>query len=296
MTSLTGQIALSHWITLAPIHNLWTKPSPLPFRFSNRVSIQEIPSPLLRPDTGDLLRDELHRRMDGATHCLMVEYEAPALDASQAAAVAEIYNVMLSLWLARPTALHFITVAHIRREGTGFVTRQAGTYNPFLAMPEHQPAEFEPADFKTALSLYTTIAALNAGLTIHSATRALMRALTEPDWSLRYLLIWIAIEALFGAESEITFRLSQRVGLFLGTTSSEAHALFKTTKKGYAWRSKVVHGMHLARLQTAESTILMGEIQDLIRPAMSKILSTKVLIHTFDGRDREAYLDALAFR
>jgi hypothetical protein len=188
---------------------------------------------LLDEDPHDLLRAELHKRCNGASHGLVVEYDAAALDASQPQAVAELHDALLALWVVRPTPLHFRAVAHVRKEGAGYVTRHLETHNPFLVSQECQKAEHEPADFPAAASLHLALSTLPPGKTVHTATRALLRALTEHDWALRFLLMWIGIEALFGTDAEVTYRLSQRVGLFLGTSAAGVQALFKPTKRNY---------------------------------------------------------------
>ena len=87
------------------------------------------------------------------------------------------------------------------------------------------------------------------------AIYSLITALMERTWEVRYLLFWIALEALFGSDDprEITYRLSQRTSLFLGRNKEEAKGLYPRVKEGYGWRSKVVHGMHLGKLHKEES-------------------------------------------
>ena len=48
-----------------------------------------------------------------------------------------------------------------------------------------------------------------------------------------FLILWLVIESLFGPEDarEITFRLSQRLALFMGTDSEETRALFRKRRR-----------------------------------------------------------------
>jgi hypothetical protein len=112
--------------------------------------------------------------------------------------------------------------------------------------------------------------------------------------TVRYLLFWVALEALFGPEDgrEITFRLSQRVGFLLGVSKEEARQLFETAKAGYGFRSKIVHGQWK---QDPSATERMAEAEGLLRRAYTRILETPDLADTFSSKKREVYLDDLAF-
>ena len=107
-------------------------------------------------------------------------------------------------------------------------------------------------------------------------------------------LLWIALEALFGPEDarEITFRLSQRVALFLAEDRAEAKQLFTMVKKAYSFRSKIVHGRWK---EEPDSLVRMAEVENLVRRSFGRILSDEAVRDTFVGNGREAYLDDLAF-
>jgi hypothetical protein len=112
--------------------------------------------------------------------------------------------------------------------------------------------------------------------------------------SVRCLLFWVALEALFGPEDgrEITFRLSQRIGFFLAVNRQEARQLFEMAKAGYGFRSKIVHGRWK---QDPNATKRMAEAESLFRSAFIRVLETPELIETFATKKREAFLDGLAF-
>ena len=113
-------------------------------------------------------------------------------------------------------------------------------------------------------------------------------------WAIRYSLFWIALEALFGPEDarEITYRLSQRVAFFLGHDRADVKGLFSLTKKGYAYRSKIVHGRWK---EDAGSESQMAEAEDLVRRSLVRVLEDQELIKTFSGKTRESFLDDLVF-
>ena len=111
---------------------------------------------------------------------------------------------------------------------------------------------------------------------------------------IRYSLFWIALEALFGPEDarEITYRLSQRVALFLAKDSSEARALFTKARNGYGFRSKIVHGRWKGN---AKSQVLMADAERLVRESLVRLLQDDELMKVFCGKKREAFLDDLVF-
>ncbi|MBX3308523.1 MAG: hypothetical protein KF751_20950, partial [Nitrospira sp.] len=101
---------------------------------------------------------------------------------------------------------------------------------------------------------------------MRTAAGATFRALLEQAWPLRFLLHWLAMESLFGPEDgrEITFRLSQRVALFLESDKEKAQKLFSEVKNSYSWRSKVVHGLRLSKLKEDESYQLLVGLEQLV--------------------------------
>jgi hypothetical protein len=102
------------------------------------------------------------------------------------------------------------------------------------------------------------------------------------------------LEAVFGPEDgrEITYRLSQRVGFFLGASRVEARQLFDTAKAGYGFRSKIVHGQWKEDLN---ATKRMAKAEILFRLALVRILQDLALVTTFSTKKRENFLDSLVF-
>jgi hypothetical protein len=125
----------------------------------------------------------------------------------------------------------------------------------------------------------------------------LMRALTESMWETRYLLQWIVLESLFVSTNpqETTYRLSQRLSLFLGRHGDHCRDLFDRAKAGYSWRSKIVHGMRLSKLAPEESMELSGASESLLRDAFVRIFEHAETTKIFDSGDREQYLDKILF-
>jgi len=91
---------------------------------------------------------------------------------------------------------------------------------------------------------------------------------------------------------EITFRLSQRIAFLRAENSTQAKQFFALAKKGYGFRSKIVHGRWK---DDPESTTRMAEVEELVRRSFGCILTGAALRDTFSGKGREAYLDELSF-
>jgi hypothetical protein len=111
----------------------------------------------------------------------------------------------------------------------------------------------------------------------------------------RYALFWIALEALFGPEDarEMTFRLSQRIALFLAPDRAAARELFNDVKEAYGYRSKIVHGRWR---RDPDGLARMAEVEAWARQCLIRVLRNAPARASFsDRKQREAYLDGLPY-
>ncbi len=108
------------------------------------------------------------------------------------------------------------------------------------------------------------------------------------------MLLWVALEALVGASSEITYRMSQRLAFFIGKDKADVKATFANAKKAYRFRSKVAHG---AWKKNQDSTALTAISESLLRRALSRVVMDASVTQNFLGKDdeREAFLDEQIF-
>lgn len=202
------------------------------------------------------------------------------------------------LWLSCPSPLTFGPVLHFSERGNPASLRTAGILPPVLIRDDEQTNVPSPKDIHLAGLLLDSIVSLRRDRTLWIAIRMLGRALTESMmWEMRYLLLWVVLEALFGPESpqEITYRLSQRIALFLGQDAESSQHCFKEAKEGYAWRSKIVHGCRTSKLTPEDSCKITVSVEELVRRAFRKILIDEDLVNHFDDKDRDRYLDSLPF-
>ncbi len=173
-------------------------------------------------------------------------------------------------------------------------------HSRWLAHPDNKQVALGSDDVKTAATILDALASKDDCPALASALKMLLQAMAAPTWEERYMLRWIAIEALFGpsnSHGEIVYRLSQRAALFLTDGGSEAHNREAQIRAAYKWRSKVVHGLHLEKLHSDKSLELLQTTELLLQEGMRRILLDSTLRAKFSKeKDRESFLDGLPFR
>jgi hypothetical protein len=201
----------------------------------------------------------------------------------------------LALWLSRPSPVCLSVCIHAPEFDVEPVAQQIEGFPTALCHPQDVPARVTTSDLALAQRLHMGLVAISRTSAIFTAIRATLAGLQMNLEAVRYALFWMALEALFGPEDarEITFRLSQRVAFFLAGTRSDAKKLFVTCKKGYALRSKIVHGRWN---EIPDSTSRMADAETLVRRSLARLLEERDLAETFSGTARETFLDELVFR
>jgi len=188
-------------------------------------------------------------------------------------------------------------VLHFDRPGEETSIRESSAFDGLLPHVRDLEGQYSVDDLSLARQLNESLVALTRAGTTWTATRLLWKALQERMWEARFLLQWVALEALFGSSNpqEITFRLSQRAAFFLANSRDHARELFGIAKTGYGWRSKTVHGLRLSKLSPDESAEISHQAECLLRQTFCRILTDPKLAAHFDGRSREEFLDSLIF-
>lgn len=199
----------------------------------------------------------------------------------------------LSLWLARPSPVNFTVVVHGPEYPSGPVAQRVTAHSPLLCHPK-DVKPLTKDDLIVAARLHSSLVSTGRTTAMWTAIRSVWSGLQMNSEPVRCILFWVALEAMFGPEDgrEITFRLSQRFALFMGKSKDEMRNLSATAKRGYAFRSKLVHGRWK---QDSNSTDRMAEAEDMVRSAFVRILLDPSMVDLFSGNDREAFLDELAF-
>jgi hypothetical protein len=296
-----------NWCTVAPLE--YEGALNVPFDLGNSVLLCARPDWLTQKEITYALGDYDRTLLETSYYVLMQEYNASSFGDPDSAwtgertrskqqRAEEALNLAdTALWLAKPAAIGFrrVVVAHYP---SGVWQRvHFGWANPLRSHSLDIENEYERSDLQIAKEINTALLTLGRQEAVWIATRTLWLALVTREWPIRYLLLWTALETLFGPEDgrEITYRIAQRLAFFISVDRAEARKRFQMCKKGYEWRCRVVHGMRLRKLKPQESERLMHEVEYMIRTSIKRILLDKLLTREIDGTDRERFLDDLVF-
>jgi hypothetical protein len=204
----------------------------------------------------------------------------------------------LALWLAKPSAAGFTVVIHGPDHSHGPLAQRASTHAPLLCHPRHDQSRLDISNIAAAAGLHTALTDViknRRDSSLWTVARSLWAGLQMNVPPIRCALFWVALEALFGPDDgrEITYRLSQRLGFFLGRDRNEARQLFTASKRGYAFRSRIVHGNWKS---DPEGDDRMFEAEQFVRESFARVLSDPELIRTFSSGRREPFLEELVFK
>lgn len=296
---------MKRWYTVTALHNLKLR-SDACFEFAEGLVLTALPDWVANDSIVQNLDSRNRRALAETTHAFVAEYEAaslrepdPAWKGPQPKSIQETkYELTvlgnLALWLSRPSPVCFNVVLHAPWLGSRPFVQRLEQHSPLLCHPQDIGNTLSSEDIDFARMLHSSLALLPRDNAMWTAVRATWAALQMNMEEIRYLLFWITLEALFGPEDarEMTFRLSQRLSLFLAENPSEARDLFAHAKRGYAFRSKVAHGRWM---ENPEGLALMAEVETFVRRSLVVLLQDPELTKTFLGKDREAYLDDLVF-
>ncbi len=296
---------MSQYHTVIPIHNLELNPE-ASYEFGGGLMLTALPPWIVGHTVLDSLSLKDREAVEQATHAFVFTYPADALGsadpdwkgANQKSIQETKHEVgimaNLALWLARPSPICFAIVFHACQTGSEPIIQQFQRYSELLCHPDDVGAKITEANLADAINLHKALLEVTRDTALWTAVRAAWAGLQMNIETIRYLLFWVALEALFGPEDgrEITYRLSQRVGFFLGANRAEARQLFEGAKAGYSFRSKIAHGRWK---EGPNATKRMAEAETMFRRALVQILEGQELVVTFSTKTRENFLESLVF-
>ena len=295
------------WCTIAPLE--YDGYLDVPLDLGNNVVLCARPTWLTQEEITSGLGDQDRTILDISKYVLMQEYEADALGdpdhtwtgetprSKQQKAEEAINLANTALWLAKPCPVGFRRVIVANCRSGVWMRVQFGWSNPLRPHTFDVNNEYDSSELQIAKELNCALLDLGRREAIWIASRTVWLALLTREWTIRYLLMWTALESLFGPEDgrEVTYRISQRLAFFLSSERAEARQKFESGKKGYEWRCRVVHGMRLNKLKPEVANKLMHEAEGMVRDSLKRILGDPTLVNQFSGRNREPYLDGLVF-
>jgi len=307
--------------TLAPLHDLRLGHQ-TSFALAEGTTLAPIPDWLRKDeftlnDLSRLDRDELA----ACTHCLVCEYDVDEVaellirrnlpyQAERApdktvrgASVDQIYLVNVAFWLERFAYVGFNLVFHASESSQAVtITEPPRRHDRFLyhANDEIHRRSLTADDLRSVQKLYLALSKIPRFSAPWTAFRAITAALQMQRNEIRHLLLWIALEALFGGNGgEIKYRLSQRLAFFTANSRAGARDLFEKAKRGYDARSKMAHGAWGPKTRNSDDAAveLTGITEEFVRHAVIRLLQDDETINKFCGSEasRCAYLDHLPF-
>jgi hypothetical protein len=226
------------------------------------------------------------------------EFRESGLVEHEAAAILGIDNANLAMWLAKPSNARTKRIYFLERGNSSWRLVASSRRDPIFPHSAYSNDLCFEADLDRARSLHLSIASLADDSPVAIALSAFGASLRQQGWPLRYSLAWITLEALFGVNSpgELSFRLCQRLALFLETEPNAREARFKEFKKLYKFRSLVVHGLKMSKISYEEQNDSMLKMERAVQSVTLQILEDKALLETFQSNERDQYLDRLAFQ
>lgn len=277
-------------------------PLSVPFDLGDGIFLDRVPEWVsLHPLMADLSLID-RRRVSAASFALRADWaSSPSSDGSLEEAFrkfkAKCRAANLALWLAQPSQAVTDLI---------FVCDPSGIYWQYdpLLVPHRFDAErnLMPGDLDRARELLAAMSRPFEGTAIQVAVDAANAGLTAGAWELRYLSLWIALEALFGVETVVpsaSHYFRGRLARFVadskirrpGTSYTQTRA---SVKKAHEFRNKIVHGSANANKSPDYRGKFVHGTEEFLRIAMCEILMIPKLISTFSSeKTRTEFLDRL---
>jgi hypothetical protein len=204
---------------------------------------------------------------------------------------------ILSLWLAKPSCVGIAMIVQFAGDPRGG-TRHIELSDGVIPHQNHERNVLSAEDIAVARDLLTSFSTVPRTSAVWTATKFLWISVPIPNtwWDGRYLMTWIALEALFGPESRrrVTERLRRRISCFLSQDRKQKEEMSDRVGELYDWRSKLAHGRSMSGISDNESLGASFDSEELLRNSLRKILLNAGLTNKFSTQERDGYLDGLA--
>jgi len=287
--------SMPNWTTIVPLNNFIPKMDGS-IDFADGLTLAPLPDWVRQDTMVQRLSAPDLQGLSQVQYASIAEYDADALGdpdpnragreqrSIQAAKYELAVLANLALWLVRPSNIGFTLLLHAPYRHGEWTVQQWEKHDPLLCHPDDVTAHPTAEDIAQAQNLLTALCGLSRNRAIWTAIRSTWAGLRMNMEEVRYLLFWIALEALLGPDDgrEMTFRLSQRMALFLSNNREEAQRQFKEARTGYSYRSKVAHGRWR---DNPNSLALMAKSEGFVRQSLIRILSDADLIAKFDSNN-----------
>ncbi len=140
-------------------------------------------------------------------------------------------------------------------------------------------------------SILEAIRRIRPATPVVRASELLASSLAQTRDDVRHVLMWSALEALFGPDKGegVVHKVAERIAQFLGGSSADRLSNYDAAKEGYSYRSRVVHGAAPRRPPSAAHWL-----EDTLRGCLLQALTRKEVMKLFCSKQRDRYLTELA--
>ncbi len=223
-------------------------------------------------------------------------WKGDALRSKQDVAFEKIQICNLALWLAKPTNLATDTLLHIRVDSTHSFAQQTSSIDPIHPHLEDRNNSHTKESYQLAREINSAVLGIERKHSTWMAFRTLMDALTNLSLEIRFILLWVGLEALFGIDKEISYRISNRIAFFVSNDKREAKKIFLEMKLSYDLRSEIVHGLRISKSKKRDLMKILYNTETAIRRSLLRIFLEKGLVDVFnDEKKRNEFLDNLIY-
>ncbi len=292
------------WCTVCPLLNLDVGLK-VPVYFAKGLWLTLIPEWLRHDGWTELLSSSDRELLKQQQYAFIVEYEAsssgapdPDWDGPEPRSIQEAKLEIailanLAMWLAKPSPASFELVFHAPRWSDSWNIQNSEKHPRIRCHPKDRYAVLADHDLERAAGIHAALCALSCRNSIWTAVHTAWAALQNRNLEVRVLLLWDALDALFGPEDfrEKEGRLGRRIGTFISDDDREARATVEKAENARRLRGKLVHGQWGDQTDLSESAY---EAEVFLRRALGRILGDGALIERFcSSSDRESYLEGL---
>jgi hypothetical protein len=291
------------WCTVVPLMNL-DDGLKTPVYFAKGLWLTLVPDWIRQDMCAEILSSSDRETLKQLRYAFIVEYAAacsgapdPDWDGPEPRSIQEAKHEVallanLAFWIVRASPACFDLVFHAPRWQDGWNIQRGEKHGSIICHPLDRSARLTNQDLEQSIGIHAALCKLPSANSIWTALRSTWSALQIGNSAVRELVMWIALEALFGAEGgrEEEGGLPRKIGYFLAADQQEAGELRIRAEKGYALRCRLAHGERIPPSDLATSS---HETETLIRRSLAKILLDVETMNSFCGTGREPFLNAL---
>ncbi len=292
------------WCTVCPLVNLEVGLK-TPVYFAKGLWLTMVPDWLRLDGWAELLGSTDRERLKQLQYAFVVEYEAPSAGAPdpewegpeprsiQEAKLEIVVLANLAMWIVKPSPACYELVFHAPRWEHGWNVQNGEKHPRLRCHPRDRFAVLANHDLDRSTKLHTALCSVPCRNSVWTAIHSTWVALQSANPEIRNLLLWNALEALFGTEHsrEDAPGIARRIGAFVSNEAGEAREITEKVETALSFRRKLVHGHWTGQADLGDFGY---ETEILVRRALDRILKDEALVRSFCGaQERESYLDSL---